>query len=124
MPQPPSSGSTAGPKLVLRLRGLGHVPNFKNSKLLIGGRNGRPPRQITKPEYQELMEKATDAFEFQLRSWLATTGLATGTEPLSPSLIASLLPLDDCLAWIGSHSVNWRRVRPGEEGAVLVIQPL
>jgi hypothetical protein len=32
--------------------------------------------------------------------------------------------LEDSLKWIGSHSVNWRRVKKGEEGFEITIEKL
>ena len=100
----------------LAVYGIGHVPSFKNSKLLTRG------RLITDPKKQEWMEWCIQSFVSQLRSALQTRGIATTTGPIPLSKIASLLPLDDSRKWIPEHSVSTRLVSKGSEGAELVIE--
>jgi hypothetical protein len=100
------------------VRGLGHVPSFKNSKLLLA----KQRRLITKPEYQKWMDTVIRSFESQLRSALATSGTVTTTARIPLSLIASSLPLDDSRRWIPQHSVGTLLVPKGEEGADIVIE--
>ncbi len=115
----PSSSDSGKLRLVVQFGE--EVPSFKNSKMIIT----RPrPRLITKPERQKWMQKAILVIESQLRSWLLTTGTETQTGLIPLSKIASSLPLDDSLKWIPSHSVSWRRVKKGEEGAIIEIERL
>lgn len=112
---------TSKSEVVIIIQGLGEIPSYKNKKVI-----GRSPKGqavlYTKPEVKEQMERITKAIEFQLRSLLQTEGTGTGTACIPLSKIVSSLPLDDSLAWIGSHSVNWRRVKKGEEGAEITIE--
>lgn len=105
----------------LAVKGLGEIQSFKNKKVI-----GRSPTGqavlYTKPETKEQMERITMAIEFQLRSLLQTEGTGTGTGCIPLSKIVSSLPLDDSLAWIGLHSVSWRRVKKGEEGFEMTIE--
>ena len=112
-PASPSSAPTA-----LQIRGLSHVPSFKNSKLLLW----RQKRIITKPEYQHWMDAATRSIESQLRSALATSGIGTTTGLTALWPIASLLPLDDSRKWIPEHCVRTRLVSRGDEGADILIE--
>lgn len=108
--------SKKGIRLVVK--GLGHVPSFKNKKMITRG------KLITDPKKQAWMEKAAAAIESQLRCLFQTEGAGTVTEQSLRSLILTLLPLDDSLDWIGVPSGSWRRVKKGEEGAVIEIEPL
>jgi len=104
--------------VTLVIQGIGEVPSFKNSKMIARG------RLITDPKKQQWMERCTKAIEYQLRCWLLTIGTETAMECIPQSKIASLLPLDDSLKWIGLHSVSWRKVKKGDEGFEIVIQQL
>lgn len=104
--------------ILLVVSGMGHVPSFKNNKLLTRG------RLITNPRNQAWMEAVADAFASQLLCWFQTTGIEILTEQQALSSIATLVPLDDSLAWIGELSVNWRHVPKGMEGAEIVIGAL
>lgn len=105
----------------LVVQGLGEVPTFKNRKVIGRNRKGRP-LLYTKTEVKERMELLIKAIEYQLHSSLLTDETGTVMECIPRSKIVSSLPLDDSLIWIGSHSVNWRRVRKGEEGFEIVIE--
>jgi hypothetical protein len=105
-------------KLHLTLHGLGHVPSFKNSKMILW----RQKRIMTKPENQVWMEKAVQSFVLQLRSALATSETETMTAPIPLSRIALSLPLDDSRKWIPEHSVNTLLVCKGREGADVMIE--
>lgn len=107
----------------LVVQGLGEVPSFKNRKVIGRDRKGRP-MLFTKDEVKERMELLTKAIEYQLRSSLLIDETGTVMECIPQSRIVSSLPLDDSLNWIGSHSVSWRRVRNGEEGFEIVIEPV
>lgn len=102
----------------LSVKGIGHVPSFKNNKMLTRG------RLITDPKKQKWMAKCTKDIESQLLCWYLTEETGTVTECTLHSKTVSSLPLDDCLAWIGSHSVSWRRVNKGEEGAVVEVETI
>ena len=102
--------------IVLEIQGLDHVPSFKNGKMW----TRRGP--ITDPKKQKWMNKAVASIESQLRSELATRGIGTTTGPLAPSLIASLLPLDDSRKWIAEHSASTLLVSKGNEGASITIE--
>lgn len=106
------------PSLTLRVRGCGHVPSFKNGKMLSRG------RLITSPVKQKWMEKAARSIESQLRSALQTTETGTQTGPIPPSLILTSLPLEDSLVWIGAPCGRWLKVKKGEEGADITIERL
>ena len=103
-------------RIVVYVRGVGHIPSFKNSKLLTRG------RLITKPEYQKQMRKITDVIECQLRSQLAMKGTGITTGPIPLSRIASLLPLDDSRKWIPEHSVTTALCSKGQKGANITIE--
>jgi hypothetical protein len=103
-------------KLEIYIRGVGHIPSFKNSKMLTRG------KIITKPAYQKQMKLITDAIESQLRSALAMRGIGTTTGPIPPSRIASLLPLDDSRKWVTESYTNTRLVSKGNEGADITIE--
>lgn len=102
--------------VTLTIEGLGHVPSFKNSKLLTRGRT------ITKPEYQAWMERAVRSIVSALRSEFQTRGIEITMGPSALSSIACLLPLDDSRQWIPEHSVTTQCVSPGQEGAVVKIE--
>lgn len=99
----------------LQINGL-HVCSFKNSKMIARG------RLITDPKKQKQMEQIIQAFTSQLSSWCQTKGIETGMGCSTLSAIASYLPLDDSLKWIAKHSVSWRLVSKGSEGASLKVE--
>lgn len=105
-------------RITLRVDGLGHVPSFKNSKMMASG------RPITKPEYQEWMDRCIRSFESQLRYGEVTTGDGTSTGQWPPSWIAWSGQFDDSRQWIPKQSVEWRTVAKGSEGAIVTIEPL
>lgn len=102
----------------LVVTGLGHVPSFKNGKMMARG------RLITDPKKQKWMQKAAASIESQLSSLslIAEAVTPTGQSPRSWTL--SCLPLDDDLEWIGVTCGSWRRVRRGAEGFELLIEKL
>ena len=109
--------TTALPKpITLRVANLGHVPSFKNGKMLARG------RLITHPKKQKWMEEAAASIASQLRSLCPTSGSGTQTGQSLPSWIHTSLPLDDSLTWVGVTCGSWRRVRQGEEGAIITIE--
>lgn len=102
----------------LVLRGQGHVPSFKNGKMILWSQR----RTMTKPEVQKWMTRAVESFASQLRCALATNATGTTTAPIPLSLIASSLPLDDSRKWIPEHCVKTQLVARGEEGADILIE--
>jgi hypothetical protein len=104
------------PPIKLSVRGLGHVPSFKNSKQWTGR------KLITKPERQKWMAQCIRSFESQLRSTFLTgeKGMQTGLN--RQSWIALSLPLDDSVSWIPEISVRVVRVPAGDEGADILIE--
>ena len=110
--------------LVLAVRGLGHVPSFKNTKAIAFNRRTRKRFIRTDPKKKEWMERCIRSFASQLSCAFRIDGAATATVLPARSWIASSLPLDDALAWIPEHHVTCEPVPPGQEGAVLVIEPL
>lgn len=110
----PSSGPTA---LILCVKGLGHVPSFKNGKMLARG------RLITGPKKQKWMEACIESFVSQLRFLSQTKEGATLTDALQQFLTASL-PQDDC--WQNVPELHLKVVpdEKGHEGAVITIDPL
>jgi len=102
----------------LNVQGLGHVPSFKNNKMLARG------KLITDPKKQEWMEKCIQSFVAQLHSHSRTLADATRTGPLAPYLIASLLPLDDSRQWIPEQHTYCEEAGEGYEGAFITIEKL
>lgn len=108
------------PSLPVRLHvnGLGHVPSFKNSKMLTRG------RLITDPKKQKWMNACIDSFESQLMSLCQTREGGTSTDALQRFLTASL-PQDDAWLFVPELQVNAVLVEPGDEGAIITIdEPL
>lgn len=103
--------------LKLSIKGLGHVPSFKNSKMLTRG------KLITKPERQQWMENATRLIESQLRCLSATEGTGTQTVRSLLSSIALCGPFDDSVAWIPEIHIRVKRVSQ-DEGAIVEIEEM
>ena len=103
--------------LVLAIRAIGHVPAFKNKKIIAG------KRLITAPKCKKWMEEATDSIISQLKYLCQTDGEETSTEPWQQSAIA-LLPQDDAWKFIPSITVKVKVVRKGDEGAVITLTKL
>jgi hypothetical protein len=117
MPQTPLENAMLPAPIHLQIRGLGHCPSFKNSKMLTRG------LLITKPEYQKWMKAAIASIESQLRFELATRGIGTTTGRIAPLQIAQLLPLDDSRKWIPDHCVHTQLVSSeSEAGADITIE--
>ena len=94
------------------------MPSFKNGKMLARG------RLITDPKKQKWMEKAAASFASQLLSLFQTGDQGTLTAQSARCLIPTCLPLDDDLEWIGVPCGSWRRVKQGEEGAIVEIEQI
>jgi hypothetical protein len=110
--------------LQLVIRGLGHVPSFKNQKSIMRNHATGKPFIGTKPERKEWMQKAIQSIESQLRSAFLTMPTGTLTALSLPSWIASSLPLDDSRQWIPEMEIKVELVEPGKEGAVIQIERL
>ena len=105
-------------KIVLRIRGLSHVPSMKNSKMLTRG------KLITKPEYQKWMERCIQSFESELRYLCRTKRDVTETEPPQLCSIASLNQFDDSVHWIPEIDIRVQTVPKGEDGAIITLEQL
>jgi hypothetical protein len=99
----------------LEIKGLGHVPSFKNNKMLARG------RVITNPENQKWMERCVESFESQLICLYQTSADGMRTGRSLQSWIASVLPLDDSVREIGHEEITPFTVGKGMEGAVITI---
>lgn len=101
-------------KLVIAIRGIGHVPAFKNKKIICG------KRLITAPKARQWMELATKDMLSQLKSLFQTEGDATSTEPWQQSAMSSW-PQDDNWQQIPLIQVKVRTVKKGDEGAIVTL---
>lgn len=121
----PSSQSAPQPSrgIHLRIRGIDHVPSFKNTKSIFKKKTGQ--RFIgTAPKKKKWMDQATQILESQLRSEFQTRGIGTSMEPPARYSIASLIPLDDSRQWIKELTVTYVKVPKGEEGADIVVEQI
>jgi len=98
--------------VTLTVRGLGHIPALKNSFY-----------RIVDNETRDWKRRAIKSFVFQLLSGTATTGCATPT-PLCPQSLIASLPPDDRWQNIPDIHLTSIKVKPGEEGADITIEPL
>lgn len=100
----------------LEIRGIGHCPSFKNSKV-VGVR-----KLFTKPEYKLWMDRCIQSLELQLLSAIQmdTGGTRTGSLPLSSIVLSGLC--DDSKREISSETVFPMQVPKGEEGVELFIE--
>ena len=123
MTSPSSSQNLATPlpapsgAVVLRIRGLGPLFNFKNSKVLT--RRG----VMTDPGLKKRMDAITQSFASQLRSHFRIGVGATLTDAQLQSLTLSL-PHDDCWTAVPELVVSARLVGKGDDGAVVTIERL
>jgi len=104
------SSRNTSESLVIAIRSIGHVPAFKNKKIIAG------KRLITHPKCKRWMEEAINSIISQLKYLCQTEGGETSTEPWQQSAIA-LLPQDDAWKFIPKITVTVKMVRKGEEGA-------
>lgn len=113
--------------LLLKIRGLGPVPSFKNSKSIGGLRRQKDgtwkgnPTLRTKPESKLWMDRAIRVLESMLFSESATRGFGT-TRACLKRFAMLLLPPDDCWEDLEIGSVKTILVEPGEEGVDLLIE--
>jgi hypothetical protein len=103
-------------KIVLEIKGLGHVPSKKNKHYAAA-----KGVLLMDQETKEWMSRCQSSFVFQLFSICQTNESATVTGHSLRSLIASLPP-DDNWKVISEEAVKAVRVPKGEEGAVITIE--
>lgn len=110
----------SGDKIILVVKGLGHVPSKKNNKMLTRG------RLITKPEYQKWIEWCILDFVSQLSSMSQTEEGAMLMERSRQSLMCWLKHYDDSLDWVCEMNVKAhpRIVAKGTEGAIVILEQL
>ena len=109
--------TTTSEPLVINIRGLGHVPAFKNKKIIAG------KRLITAPKARKWMKDCTRAIYSTLKYLYQTGDGATSTARWQQSAIASW-PLDDNWKVIPKITVRVRVVPKGDEGAIIRITKL
>lgn len=133
--------------LTLTIRGLGVIPNFKNTKMIIPpslkairkaieyGNLGlvsqavedyskKRPALITSPEMQQKMQRITAALESELRSAIQTNAGEIPTEQQRRSLTAWCVPDDDSWTRMPIIEIKAELCQPGEEGATIEIERL
>ena len=103
--------------LVIEIKGIGHVPAFKNKKIICG------KRLITAPKARKWMEEAQALMYSQLCSKFQTTEGETQMGPWQLSAIQSW-PLDDNFKIIPEMHIVTERVPKGEEGATIYIEKI
>ena len=131
-------------RLEFEVKGLGPIPSFKNKKRILAYLDKSKKRKefrngeywiaekslkiksllITLPEHQEWMEQAISLLESQLHCALATSGAVIPTGVSLRSLIATLVPLDDCWTSFREVTIRSELCEAGNEGATIVIEPL
>jgi hypothetical protein len=102
----------------LDIKGLGHVPAFKNKKIIVGGN-----RLITAPKAKKWMISAQKLMYSQLKSKFQTTEGETSTVPWQLSAMSSW-PSDDNCKVITEIHVLVKKVPKGEEGATVWIEKI
>lgn len=108
----------------LEVRGLGHVPSFKNMKrAILDNRTGRM-RTLTEPKAKSWMERCIRSFEYQLLCEYQTKDGETPMVPCQLSWIASRLPADDSCKDFTKLQIEVLEVPKGEEGAEILIELL
>lgn len=110
----PQNPSSAG--ILISIQGIGHVPSFKNSKLLTRG------KLITDPKKQEWMKAAQDRIASELLFAYPTSEHETVTAAKLRSWIASSLPADDSCRYLIACSWSFMNVPKGKEGALIQIE--
>lgn len=111
-------------KIVLSVKQLGHVPAFKTQKSAAINRETGHPMVVSSGKTKRWMAACIQSLESQL---FCITQIGNGETPTAPSphsSIASSLPLDDSWAWIPEQHLYAQLVKPGEEGATIIIEKL
>lgn len=110
MPQNPPS------KLTLEIKGLGHVPSFKNRKRICG------KRLVVQKDIGERMDRMVRALEFALLSSFRTTVEGTWTAQQLRSWMRSFVPEDDCWKFVAEVHLTSAKCMKGQEGCVITIE--
>lgn len=111
-------------RIELRVKGLRHVPSFKNTKrAIIDGNTGRL-RTLTPRITKQWMKRCEDAFVSQLESLYQTNEAAMPTARSRQSWIACVAPFDDSVNHIREILLTVADVEKGKEGAVILIEPI
>lgn len=105
------------PSVKLVIRGS-HIPSFKNAKRIVG------QKLITDPEIKARKKAIEEDFVWQLLSSIQIGALATQMGLSRRSLIASLLPEDDCWTIIPEITIKCELVEESEEGCEIVIEKI
>ena len=109
-----NSKNTTPDEIVLGVKGLGHIPAFKNKKRIMRG------RLITDPRAQKWMKECVSSFTSQLRRMFQTGDDATSTGCWQRSAIASL-PSDDNWQQMSRLTISVKEVPKGEEGGTVTL---
>lgn len=113
-----SDAATHTSMVTLRIRDMGHVPSFKNNKMLTMG------RIRTNPKNQKWMARCVRDFELQLLSLSTTTDDGTPMAHCLRSLIAWSNRFDDSIQFLPEIAVQVKYVAKGQEGANVTIEKL
>lgn len=114
----PESAQTCSSLVLLMLQGIGHVPSFKNTKMLTRG------KLITSPQKQRWMRKAQVIIESQLLSAYPTAEKGTVTAEKLRSWIASSVPANDSCRYLTACSWRFTSAPKGREAALILIECL
>jgi hypothetical protein len=106
------------------IRGIGAAPSFKTGKrTAINKVTGKPFPYVQK-KHKHWMKQAVDLIESGLNSYSATGAEKTSMGLQQQSLIASLLPADDCWTVIQELVVTGKLCSKGDEGVTIKIERL
>ncbi len=119
----PHSGNGRRDVILLEIKGVGHIPSFKNRKRAIMDRSTGKMRTLTEPSVKKRMENLESAIVCELFSVSQTIENATPSECLKPlrTLLCGLS--DDSIREIPCGSWDVKYVQPGEEGVTIEIEP-
>lgn len=105
----------------LVIKGVNHVPSFKNCKRSVINRKTGKLGTMTEPKVKKRMNALEDAITSALFSWYRTEGNETRSE-CSKQLRILLCGLsDDSIREIPCGSWSTEYVKPGEEGLRITI---
>lgn len=105
------------PSVKLEIKGQ-HIPSFKNRKRIVGD------KLILRPDILARKKAIEESFVWQLLSDTQIASLATQMGVSRQSLIASLVPADDCWTVIPEITIKCELVEPGQEGCEVIIQKI
>ena len=109
---------------MLRIRGVGHIPSFKNRKRAILDSNTGKMRTLTEPDIKKRMDRLENAIFCELYSSSQITEGETRQECLKRLRIALSGLFDDSILQIPQGSWETQRVPKGEEGAIITLEQL